>query len=449
MRTDSLPTRTFLALTAITLTLALILPACDSEKQLIGNDPPISDTTPFKAADFSPATSCQGCHPKQYKEWSGSMHAYAMIDPSFAAIREVGQSAYVNALDGACTQCHSPIGKRSGDIAWGPYDLADLDPVTQEGVGCDLCHTITSISRLSNGGVDFAPSDIKYGNIKEPISNPFHQSEYHPLYGTSELCGSCHDFITDDGLDLETTFREWRGKGLVTTGKECVDCHMPSYSGSAANGGPQRTLHSHTFVGADLALIDFPEKAEQFQLVTAMLQSALTMNVSVPGSATAGGQLDISVDITNDKTGHNVPSGVPFNRQVWLSILVRDNSQNIVYSSGQLDANLDLMDDHSEFAARDTDLFNAQATMYRADSSLAAGTWDVAYMTNPSIEPGETRTVDYTIPVPPGLTGNLSVDVTLRFRSFPPYLFRSLGLDSLLPIPIIDMATSARTVTLQ
>lgn len=428
---------------------SLFFTACESDDVPTGTPPTDGDSPPFKASDFDAATTCQSCHPQQFKEWSGSMHAYAMTDPVFAAVRKAGQSMYINALDGACTQCHSPIGKRSGDVAWGPFDLAEVDPVSRDGVGCDLCHTITSISRLSNGGVDFAPSNIKYGNIKDPVSNGFHESELHPLYGTSEFCGACHDFITNDGLELETTFREWRGKGLVTTGKECVDCHMPAYTGRAATDGPMRTVHDHSMAGADLALIDFPEKAEQLALVTAMLQSALTMNVTVPASATAGGQFGVTVDLINDKTGHNVPSGVPFNRQVWLHVVVRDNQQNVIYESGQLDANLDLMDDHSEFSARDTDLFNAQATMFRADSTLASGTWDVAYMTDPSIKPGETRTVDYTVSVPSGLTGTLSVDVDLRFRSFPPYLFRSLGLDSLLPIPIIDMASANNTVNLQ
>ncbi len=138
------------------------------------------------------------------------MHAYAVKDPSWLAIREVGQSQYINALDGACSPCHSPIGLRSGDIKWGPFDITDLDPVSQEGVGCDACHTITGITRLSNGGFMLAPSDVKHGTIKDPIPNSFHESKYNDLYASSEYCGSCHDFVTNDGSPLEIVFQEWQ-----------------------------------------------------------------------------------------------------------------------------------------------------------------------------------------------------------------------------------------------
>ena len=410
-----------------------------------------TDTTgfPFRADDFSPAESCQPCHPQHYAEWSGSMHAYALKDPVFAAIRKVGQSAYINALDGACTQCHSPIGKRSGDIKWGPFTLSELSPVSQEGIGCDLCHTVTAISSLSNAGIEFAPSDTKYGGIKDPVDNPFHESAEHPLYKTSEYCGACHDFVTDGGFELETTFREWRSAGFAQTGKECADCHMPAYTGPAAVGGPERTVHRHTFVGVDLALIDFPNRTQQLALVTEMLRSALTMNVAAPATATAGNPYNLQVQLTNDRTGHSVPSGVPFNRQMWLSIVVRDGAQNVVYTSGQLDANDDLMDEYSEFPERDPDLFNAQATMLRADGTPTGNTWEAADLINPAIAPGETRTVDYSFTVPASAVDPLTVEVTLRFRSFPPYLLRGLGLDSLLPVPIIDMAGDTLTVTVQ
>jgi hypothetical protein len=223
------------------------------------------DTTSvgLSAADFDSAESCRDCHPQQFAEWSGSMHAYALKDPVFEEVRRIGQSAYPGALEGACVQCHSPIGKRIGELPWGELDLDALSPISREGIGCDLCHTITSISSLSNGGVELTPGNTKYGSIRDPQPTTAHNSENHPLYGTSEYCGACHDFVTDAGLELETTFREWRQSGLAVTGKECNDCHMPPYQGQAAVGGPVRTLHRHTFPGVDLARIEFPNRPEQ------------------------------------------------------------------------------------------------------------------------------------------------------------------------------------------
>ncbi len=413
---------------------------CGSSSTSIISDNIDTTSAPLRVSDFSPADSCRSCHPNHYNEWSGSMHAYALKDPVFAAVRDVGQSVYAFALDGACEKCHSPIGQRSGEIKWGPYDISGLSPQSQEGIGCDLCHTITAINSISNAGIVLSPGDTKYGSIKNPVANNFHKSEFHPLYHESAYCGACHDLITDSGLELEAVFREWQQGGLAVTGKSCFDCHMETYQGPATPGGPVRTLHRHSMEGADLALIDFPFKAEQLQRVTNMLRSALSLQVEAPATVASGGQLNFQVKLTNDNTGHNVPTGVPFNRQMWLSIVVQNQAGAVLYSSGGLDANEDLMDEHSQFPERDTALFNAQATMLRADSIPTGATWEAAYLTNPSLRAGETRIIDYGFVVPSGTTGDLTLAVELRFRSFPPYVFRGLGLDSLLPIPIINMA---------
>lgn len=434
--------RSHLAIIASALALSFTIPGCDSESGPTTSDTDTT-TTGFSAGDFDVAEDCKGCHPQHYDEWSGSMHAYAMKDPVFSAAREVGQSAYPGALDGACTKCHSPIGSRSGELPWGKFDIESISPVSAEGVGCDLCHTITSISNLGNGGIELTPGEIKYGTIQDPVSNLFHKSEYRPLYKESAYCGACHDLITGSGLELEAVFREWERGGFAITGKTCNDCHMPTYEGRATPNGPMRTLHRHTMEGADIALIDFPFKDSMLVLVTKMLRSALTMEVDVPQSVAAGDSLEFHVSLINDSTGHNVPTGVPFNRQMWLSVVVEDQS-GVLYSSGQLDPNDDLMD-----TIHDPDLFNAQATMLRADSVPTGSTWEAVYLINPTIKAGETRVVDYGFTVPQEVAGDLTVEIVLRFRSFPPSVFRGLDLDSLLPIPIVDMAAETLSVSIQ
>ena len=208
-----------------------------------------------------------------------------------------------------------------------------------------------------------------------------------------------------------------------------------------------RTLHDHSMVGADLALVDFPNRPEQLQKVTDMLRSALTVEADVPQTVSAGDTLDLQIRLINDRTGHSVPSGVPFIRQVWLSLVLLDGIDT-VYVSGDMDANGDLKDGNSSFPERDTDLFNTQATMYRSDGLPTGLTWEADSLDNPAIVAGETRPVDYSIPVPGTATGPLRLELKLRFRSFPPYVIRFLGEDALLPIPIIDMWEELRTVAI-
>ncbi|MFQ5607665.1 MAG: multiheme c-type cytochrome [Candidatus Zixiibacteriota bacterium] len=401
----------------------------------------------FSAADFSPAQECQQCHPDQFTDWSGSMHAYAIKDPVFAAINKLGQQEYINAIDQGCVKCHTVIGSRAGETPWGEFSVEKLSPVAQEGVTCDVCHTITSIRGIQNSEIVLTPGDTRFGSIENPQPTDAHESEYHPLYATSEFCASCHDIITGNGLGLETTFREWQNGGFIQTGKTCSGCHMPEYMGPAAVGGPDRPLHRHTFVGTDLALIDFPQKAEQLQLVTQLLQSALTLTVNATGAAVPGAPYTFDVNVTNDKTGHDIPSGATFLREMWLRVVVTDNLGDTVFQSGQLDANDDLLTEESAYPARDTALTSYHATMYRADSIKTFLPWEVDYLVNPGIKPAETKTAQYTFDVPPGAQAPLSVYVSVRYRSFPPFLFRDLGLDSLLPVPIFDMAQQTVSVS--
>src|SRR3954465_428275 len=51
--------------------------------------------------------TCKGCHPKHYEEWSGSMHAYAAVDPVFNAMNKRGQRETSGQLGKFCVQCHA------------------------------------------------------------------------------------------------------------------------------------------------------------------------------------------------------------------------------------------------------------------------------------------------------------------------------------------------------
>src|SRR5580704_15418114 len=59
-------------------------------------------------------TQCQGCHPDHYREWSGSMHAYAGDDPVFVAMNARGQRETKGALGTFCVRCHAPIAAALG-----------------------------------------------------------------------------------------------------------------------------------------------------------------------------------------------------------------------------------------------------------------------------------------------------------------------------------------------
>ncbi len=423
--------------------------ACNSDESSTGVANTPDTTSQFSANDFQVATDCQSCHPVHYQEWSGSMHAYAAKDPVMAALNLKGQLAYVNSLDQDCVGCHTPIGSRAGETPWGEFNYDSLSAVAKEGIGCDLCHSISSVSAIQNSSILLSPGDVKYGSMKDFMSNDFHKSEYHPLYENSAYCGSCHDIVTRTDLALETTFSEWQAGGLSQTGKTCQQCHMPTYTGPAALGGPDRTVHSHAFIGVDVALIDHPQQAEQAVLVAELLRSALTVTLNTPSSVIAGDSATVTVDMLNDKTGHDVPSGATFLRQMWIHITVHDGTGNLIYESGQLDVNNDLMNENSSFPERDNDLYLVQSKLYRADGIQTLLTWEAHSMITNGIKAGETKRATYKFAVPTGTLGPLTVDAVLSYRMFPPHVIRDLALDSLLPIPVFEMANKTQTITIQ
>ena len=60
------------------LALALALAACGNDETHLSRDQLLDPET------------CKTCHPDQFREWSGSMHAYAADDPVFVAMNARG-----------------------------------------------------------------------------------------------------------------------------------------------------------------------------------------------------------------------------------------------------------------------------------------------------------------------------------------------------------------------
>src|SRR5215467_12647759 len=74
-------------------------------------DPSTPQEGTFTVEQLKDPQTCNGCHPKQYQDWSGSMHAYATDDPLFVALNKRGQDAQIGAF---CVKCHAPMAVHDG-----------------------------------------------------------------------------------------------------------------------------------------------------------------------------------------------------------------------------------------------------------------------------------------------------------------------------------------------
>jgi hypothetical protein len=395
----------------------------------------------FKLSDFSSAEACKDCHPNHYNEWRGSIHAYAFVDPINTLWME-GLRASLGAeeLGQACVQCHSPIGMLTGETPVG-FDKENVDPLVKEGINCDACHLMEQASEAAadKAVYHYDVSGKQYGSIMDPAPNDFHSSEGKLFYTQSSACLPCHDFFNQTGLPAEITFTEWLESPYSAMGLECQDCHMETYSGQAAVGGPQRdNLHRHDFIGVDIALIDdFPNKAEQRQKIEQLLQNSVTLTVSVPDSAYLNSSLQIKATVKNDRTGHDIPSSVTFVRQMWLEVTVTSGADTI-YKSGYFDANGDLMDEHSTLNPNgDPDLVLFQSALFKNGQPGNVVTADS--MRIGTIAPFESGIGFYSIAVPAVTGSTLDVKVRLRFRTFPPYAIQGAAAAIIERIPIFEM----------
>ncbi|MBI4815005.1 MAG: hypothetical protein HY791_02025 [Deltaproteobacteria bacterium] len=271
-------------------------------------------------------SSCNECHPKQLEEWSGSMHAYAGEDPVFLAMNRRGQRETGGKLGVFCVKCHAPVAVREGLTSDG-LDLAAL-PAYARGVTCWFCHQVDEVTGDHDAALSLADDESMRGGIVDPVDSEAHDPLYSELHdggriGSSRLCGSCHDIVTPAGVHLERTFAEWRGslfsRDTAEERQTCVDCHMPSRSGQAAQieGTPLRQVHDHSMPGVDVALTDSPQVETQKAAVLELLASTVLPKLCVKVGPSGW---TVEVTLENVAAGHAFPSGAAQDRRAWLEL---------------------------------------------------------------------------------------------------------------------------------
>ncbi len=307
-----------------------------------------SEPPPGPRKELLDPAACAECHPTHYKQWLGSMHAYAADDPIFLAMNARGQRETGGTLGDFCVRCHAPVAVALGKTTDG-LNLGELD-ASMKGVTCYFCHNVESVgdthgSPLANNPLTLALDAVMRGEFSDPVENDFHDSKYSPLLddytlASGDMCGGCHDIVNGNGVHIERTHKEWKDSFYddadpenpqLTTyyGNTCARCHMygspmpepiADYPGVKA-----RVPRSHDLVGVDLALTNFPDAelgpelvARQIALMDAQRAPSVCAGLCVHPSD-QGGQ-DVQVWLHNEAQGHAWPSGATQDRRAWLQL---------------------------------------------------------------------------------------------------------------------------------
>jgi cytochrome c554/c'-like protein len=259
----------------------------------------------FAESRYPSAATCGTCHPKHYKEWAVSSHAYAQLSPVYMSLNsEINE--LTSGTDGDfCLRCHSPIGANLGES---PF-ISNLKrhPTSREGITCVACHRMDKSYNKRSGRLALVE-----GGLLEPIYGPKGNEElarvldntdkYRVVTETGKpgrkihkevkkfasmsdpvFCGTCHDVTLLNGFRLEEAFSEYRLSPAAKKGVTCQDCHMGKVEGvpsgyeegpAAVIGGKPtapRKITSHFFAGPDYSVIHpgiFPHNAEAQEMAS-------------------------------------------------------------------------------------------------------------------------------------------------------------------------------------
>jgi hypothetical protein len=332
--------------------------------------------------------SCGLCH-REYPEWQADAHSQAAVNPRFLTMYTgtdvFGHEGQPVVLDkdgkalppdqtqpyygpgyrldnpnrtGNCAACHTPVASttpNNQNCAWSgchtdltaeraptfigkPVSPLGLTGDAAEGISCDFCHKIGDVILDPNTRL---PLPDMPGILSLRLYRPVEGEQvffgtlldvnrrvsYSPLESESAFCAPCHYGVfggvvgagtVAGGTVIYNSYGEWLDSPYSDpdTGLTCQNCHMPVSSADwfvyAEQGGLTRDyvdLHTHTMPGA----------ADE-----TLLQNAVTM---VSHAQRDGDRLEVEVNITNDQTGHDVPTDVPI-RSMILVVEVLDSSGN-------------------------------------------------------------------------------------------------------------------------
>jgi len=273
----------------------------------------------LEAADFKTSSHCRQCHQQIYDQWTTSTHSRAYRDPIYQVFLRRIDEQRQGKLTRFCVSCHAPLATVTRSVPEKLFDGQPKPALLEEGVACEFCHTIPGseleLKRLSLGAFVFprtGQTNTLYGRHADAKTDA-HPTEPSKFLLSSELCGTCHRFgHPASGMPIQNTYEEWKNSSYAAEGKRCQDCHMPAYSGRAANDGKDRPeLHAHVFMGGH----------------TEMIRKAATVQVQPSWKDGRKETLDVTASVSNVGAGHLIPTGIPGIREMWLEVSVFNGSQ--------------------------------------------------------------------------------------------------------------------------
>jgi len=433
--------------------------------------------------------TCAGCHPRQYEEWQGSMHAQAFRDPIYLGELNLAVKAVGKGITKQCEGCHTAAAVVTGDLPE-EFDFKKLSDLAKAGVSCDVCHSIkrhthceTPSHEPENGSYVLSPGRkdekggqgirTKYGPFAnyEGCGGGFHECVESPLHLRAELCAGCHQvFHYKEHTPLEHTYAEWKRSMYAVNGIQCQDCHMvdiETFKRSADTfQKPQRGEYRHYFNGANFTMYFLEELRakkmgdeklaanahNKYEMAVARLKAAADLDIT-PIYDEKGELSKVKVRVHNKRCGHSMPTSLTNIRQMWLEVLATDEKGRVEIRSGFIKKSGDKKGDLDE----NPYVFNSDGMDHQM--KFAVDPWEiVSFSRHDIIPPKGYRDVYYTT-LGEHRTHKVTFRAKLRWRAADQKVAEKLltsqpkgfdltetyGLTAVPDLPVVDMVE--KTIT--
>jgi len=267
---------------------------------------------------FETDSVCVDCHVDLARQHEQAMmsqsfvHAWDEIEYFKLAKPHAEKEPKVAGVKAGCNGCHAPLAFLAGDI---PPKRRSEGTRANEGVSCDLCHTIAGFEGDTPFNFNYIvkPGEAKMG-IRKGTESPQHGIEVNPFLMTAEYCGTCHNEKDPWGQWVKATHLEWKESPQAKAGIVCQDCHMGKAAGNSApdaGGVDHPDVRWHLFHGAH-----DPGK----------LAGAVEVRIHPRDrEVKPGAEAVLVATVMNAKAGHKIPTGSAEERVVWLHVEAVDS----------------------------------------------------------------------------------------------------------------------------
>ena len=441
-------------------------PAAAGKKAVKKEDFDIFTFRKVRVQEFIKPEICAQCHSEIFRQWQGSMHSKAFVDPIWRAatklfLEEVAKSSDISEMK-TCVKCHTPLGFRSYSMMSPADDYDKLTDLPAQGIFCNWCHNISSALHLGDAGYEVEPGGgeadpaTMLGPFKDAAS-PYHPTKYSELHTKSEFCGLCHNVShAANHMPVEQTYNEWKNSpyntGNPSTTVSCQDCHMrqrpgipatgktdrPDNPGKASDLGPERDhIWTHYFVGANAVVTNIMGSEMHAQMAVERLQNAADLKLIKNDSYRKNELSQIRVKVINSGAGHYLPTGLTMIRQMWLDVKITDAAGKILLRSGALNEKGEIDKDavryHTKLGNEKGEVLNVAL----ADRVLY----------DHRIPPKGYIVESYSFYIPDDAVSPLSIEATLKYRSISQGLTKTLLGEDAPEIPVINMAGAIEEIT--